>query len=104
LYNQLFNASHASLVFEDTQLHRNITILRLFLLNYAKMIIYSKVKQHFACFHGNKVVYDFNFSLFHPFLFSSNLHHTTCPDLLLVRPGGIFRFQAWLVRYWRWVN
>jgi len=32
----------------------------------------------------SKVVYDFNLLLFRPFLFSSKLGHTTCPDLLLV--------------------
>jgi len=39
LHIKLFNVSHASLVFENTQLHRNITISRLFLLYYTKMII-----------------------------------------------------------------
>jgi len=39
LHIKLFNASHASLVFENTQLHRNITISRLFLFNYTKMVI-----------------------------------------------------------------
>jgi len=34
LHIKLFSASHASLVFENTQLHRNITISILFLLNY----------------------------------------------------------------------
>jgi len=84
LHIKLFNASHVSFVFENTQLHRNVTISRLFLLNYTKMIMYSKVKQHFACFYGSKIVYDFSLSLFRPFLFLSNLDHTTCPDLLLV--------------------
>jgi len=37
LHIKLLNASYASLVFENTQLHRNITISRLFLLNYIKI-------------------------------------------------------------------
>jgi len=41
LHIKLFNATLASLVFENTQLHRNITISRPFLLNYTKMIIYT---------------------------------------------------------------
>jgi len=39
LHSKLFNASHASFVFENTQLHQNVTISTLFLLNYTKMII-----------------------------------------------------------------
>jgi len=70
------NASHASFVFENTQLHRNITITRLFLLNYTKIVVYSKVKQHFACFHGSKIVYDLTFCSVVPFQFSSKLDHT----------------------------
>jgi len=80
LHNKIFDASHASLVFENTQLHRNITISRLFLLNYTRMIFSTNTLHVFMEAKSSMIL---TFRSFVPCC-SHQLDHTTCPDLLLV--------------------